>query len=109
MKYLFLLLFLVPNIAYCDDSEAILRGKKLVQDRLYDEALPILAPLEASKQDNPVDLLFYRACCNFYLLNKEEAIKDLKELEWMQNDLPERYKWVAARMYQEIKPLEEDS
>lgn len=110
MKYVvFLIVFLFSTVSYADNKFE--EGKQLAQNRLYDEALEILRDIDPKSQKNPVELFFYRACCNFFLLNKEEALTDLNDLIYYseEHDVPRRFVYTAHRMILDIGPLESDS
>ena len=104
---MFTIIVFFCSVSYADDSKTIQKGKELTQNLLFDEALKVLRPLDPAKQDNSLDLLFYRACCNVYLLHKDEAIKDLEKL--VNTELPPRYNLLVHKMYGEIQKVEEDS
>ena len=84
-------------------------GRMLVRQRLFDEALPLLDPLEPSDVVAPDTLLFYRGVCNHSLLNKKDAIEDLTKLLENQDVIPRRYARTAEMMLSDIEPMKEDS
>lgn len=101
----FIVFFVCSHLTYSHDLDT---AQKLVQNRLYDEGLRILKELDHNTSKDPVKLLFYRACCHFSLLDKEQAISDIENLLEYE-DMPKRYRYVAQRMLIDIKPLEEDT
>jgi len=84
-------------------------GRELVQARLYDEALPMLADLEATDSLDPAAVLFYRGVCRHSLLQKKEALADLRRLLENEAQAPVRFVRTAQLMIADLKPLEEDS
>lgn len=84
-------------------------ARELVQQRLYDEALPVFADVEASDSLDPASVLFYRGVCRHSLLVKKEALADLRRLLENEADAPIRFVRTAQLMIADIKPLEEDS
>jgi tetratricopeptide (TPR) repeat protein len=84
-------------------------ARELVQQRLYDEALPVFADVEASDSVDPASVLFYRGVCRHSLLMKKEALEDLRRLLENESDAPVRFVRTAHLMVADIKPLKEDS
>ncbi|WP_148080447.1 hypothetical protein [Roseimaritima ulvae] len=84
-------------------------GRGLVRERLFDEALPLLADVEVATFIDPATLLFYRAACNHSLLHKKQTLADLRLLLENDQQCPVRYARTAKLMLADIKPLEEDS
>ncbi len=84
-------------------------GRSLVRQRLFDEALPLLADIEFATFIDPATLLFYRAACNHSLLHKKQTLEDLRVLLENDTQCPVRYARTAKLMLADIKPLEEDS
>ena len=106
MRLLIIVLLLVAP-AFAD--EKVDKGKKLTQQHLYDEALVELQDIDVEKTDSKIDLLFYRACCNFYLLNREKALTDLNRLLDYENEAPVRFIFTAKRMLYEIDSMKPDT
>lgn len=105
-----------PTDKRFDKLSAVLRkvvasyiGRDLVRERLFDEALPLLADIEFQTFVDPATLLFYRAACNHALLNKEETLKDLRRLLDNDAECPIRYARTAKLMLVDMKPLKPDS
>ena len=84
-------------------------GRSLVRARLYDEALPVVAEVDASESIDPASSLFYRGVCYHALLMKKEALVDLRMLVENEQDCPTRFARLARLMIADIKPLKEDS
>ncbi len=84
-------------------------GRQLVRQRLYDEALPVIAEVEAAESIDPAATLFYRGACYHALLMKKEALSDLRRLLENEDDCPVRFSRTAKMMVADIKPLKEDS
>ncbi|QDT12987.1 hypothetical protein [Stieleria marina] len=84
-------------------------GRQLVRQRLYDEALPVIAEVEAAESIDPAATLFYRGACYHALLMKKEALTDLRRLLENEDKCPVRFSRTAKMMVADIKPLKEDS
>ncbi|TWT82894.1 hypothetical protein CA13_43570 [Planctomycetes bacterium CA13] len=84
-------------------------GRELVRNRLYDEALPVIAEVDPTESIDPAAVLFYRGACYHSLLMKSEALADLRRLLENQEDAPIRFTRTAQMMVSDIKPLKEDS
>ncbi len=84
-------------------------ARELVQRRLYDEALPVIAEVDAIKSIDPAATLFYRGACYHALLMKKEALADLRMLLENPQHSPVRFTRTAELMIADIQPLKEDS
>ena len=84
-------------------------GRALVRERLYDEALPVIAEVEPTESIDPAAVLFYRGACYHALLLKKEALADLRRLLENEADCPTRFVRTAQMMIADIKPLKEDT
>ncbi len=84
-------------------------GRALVRQRLYDEALPVIAEVEPTESIDPAAVLFYRGACYHALLMKKEALADLRRLLENEDDSPTRFVRTAKMMISDIKPLKEDT
>jgi len=84
-------------------------ARQLVQQRLYDEALPVFADVEPMDCLDPAAVMFYRGVCRHSLLMKKEALSDLKRLLENESAAPVRFTRTAQLMVADIKPLKEDS
>jgi len=84
-------------------------GRGLVRQRLYDEALPVIAEVDPQRTIDPVSALFFRGVCYHALLMKDDALSDLRMLLENEQRVPDRYVRTAKLMVADIKPLKEDS
>jgi len=84
-------------------------ARELVQQRLYDEALPVFADVEPTDCLDPASVMFYRGVCRHSLLMKKEALADLRRLLENEPAAPVRFVRTAQLMVADIKPLKEDS
>ncbi|WP_231612667.1 hypothetical protein [Novipirellula galeiformis] len=84
-------------------------GRELVRNRLYDEALPVIAEVDPTESIDPAAVLFYRGACYHAMLMKKEALADLRRLLENEDDCPVRFSRTATMMVADIKPLKEDS
>lgn len=84
-------------------------GREMAQAQLYDEALRILSGIDLASVADPSTLLFYRALCHHHLLQKDECLKDLRQLLERESELPSRYAITAKLLLSDIEPLEVDS
>lgn len=84
-------------------------ARELVQQRMYDEALPVFADVEPTDCLDPASVMFYRGVCRHSLLMKKEALADLRRLLENESAAPVRFIRTAQLMVADIKPLKEDS
>lgn len=84
-------------------------ARKLVRDRLYDEAMPVIAEVDPQFAIDPATALFHRGACYHALLMKKEALSDLRSLLENEEDCPVRYSRTAKLLVADIRPLKEDS
>ena len=84
-------------------------GRKLVRDRRFDEALPVIAEVDPVDVLDPAAALFYRGACYHALIMKKEALEDLRRLLENEDKCPVRFSQTAKMMVADIKPLKEDS
>ena len=84
-------------------------GRELIRARLYDEALPAIAEVDPVFSIDPAATLFFRGVCYHALLQKEQALTDLRRLLENEQDCPIRFTRTAQLMVADIKPLKEDS
>jgi hypothetical protein len=83
----------------------VFAGRQLVRQRLYDEGLEWLAPVDGSATSDPVALLFFRAVCRHALWDKPElAVEDLQKLLRREKELPARYRMTAQLMLADLRP-----
>ena len=104
------------NWLLSDEQPALVRnnlrllfGRWLAQNRLYDEADPQLAGLDASTVVDPATLLFYQAVVAHRLLQREAGLKALERLKNDVADCPERYRALAGMLENDLKGLEDES
>ncbi|MEM6691303.1 MAG: hypothetical protein AAF664_17890 [Planctomycetota bacterium] len=84
-------------------------GRRLVQSRLFDEAIPVLAEMAPDKSVLPAEALFYRASAYQAMVQKDEAVKDLRDLLRLEGEVPRRFKQTAKMMLADWKPYKEGS
>ena len=84
-------------------------GRELVRQRLYDEALPVIAEVDPAESIDPASALFFRGACYHALLMKSDALADLRMLLENEDRCPDRYARTAKMMIADIKPLKEDT
>ena len=84
-------------------------GRELVRQRLYDEALPVIAEVDPAETIDPASALFFRGVCYHALLMKSDALADLRMLLENEEQVPDRYARTAKMMIADIKPLKEDT
>lgn len=106
MRLLIVLLLLISPV-FAD--EGFNKGKELTQQLLYDEALNYLQDINVDECESKVELLFYRGCCNFYLLNREKALTDLNSLLDYEAEAPKRFIFTAKRMLYELDGMKPDT
>ncbi|MGE0376674.1 MAG: hypothetical protein AB7Q45_14790 [Planctomycetaceae bacterium] len=75
----------------------------------YDSALDLFEQIDPKELVDPAAFLFYRAVCQHGLLLKEEGLETIKQLLEQTEDLPQRYRSVAALMQADLEQLEEKS
>jgi len=84
-------------------------GRALVRSRLFDEALPVIAEVDASRAIDPAAVLFYRGACYHALMMKKETLSDLRRLVDNSEESPVRFVRTAQLMIADIQPLKEDT
>ena len=84
-------------------------ARELVRQRLYDEALPVIAEIDPVDCVDPAATLFYRGACYHALVMKKEALSDLRRLLENEDKCPVRFARTAKMMVADIKPLKVDS
>lgn len=84
-------------------------GRELVRRDRFDEALPLLADLDVAMAIDPATLLFYRGCCQHWLLDREAAVESLDRLLERSDELPARYLRLARLLRADIAGVESDS
>ncbi len=91
------------------DSIRLASGRRLAQNKLYDEALEALSGLAVDQVCDPSTLLFYRAVSQHHLLQSDACIESLNVLLEREDELPVRYRSLAKLMLADITKLKEDS
>lgn len=84
-------------------------GRFLSQRQLYEEALEVLVAIDPKQVVDPASYFFQRAICEHQLLRKNDALKSLGNLLDNTQNVPERYKAVAALMRHDLQQLKEAS
>ena len=90
-------------------SARVWLGRELIRQRLYDEALPVIAEVDPVQTIDPASALFFRGACYHSLMMKKEALADLRMLLENEEHCPDRYSRTANMMVADIKPLKEDT
>tara|TARA_R110002049_G_scaffold72490_1_gene186979 strand:- start:74242 stop:75294 length:1053 start_codon:yes stop_codon:yes gene_type:complete len=90
-------------------SARVWLGRELVRQRLYDEALPVIAEVDPAETIDPASALFFRGACYHALMMKKDALADLRMLLENEDKCPDRYTRTAKMMIADIKPLKEDT
>lgn len=88
---------------------ALWRGRELVRQARFDEALPVLADLDVASSIDPAALLFYRGCCQHWLLDREAALESFDQLLEHEADIPVRFAQLARLLRADIASVETDS
>lgn len=91
------------------DNLRLFYGRWLVQQRLYDEALEQLAPLQPADVVDPAALLFYQAVVHHRMLDREPGLTAIERLLENENSLPKRYASVARLMQADLEGLKDES
>ena len=88
-----------PNLAWLTDTAtpAVVReavtlwwARELVRHDRFDDALPLLAPLDPAAVVDPATLLFLRGACQHWLLLADEAVETLDQLLERETEIPVR-------------------
>ncbi len=91
------------------DAVKLWLGRELVRQDRFDEALPLLVDLDLAAAIDPAALLFYRGCCEHWLLAREAAAESLDRLLEREAEIPVRYARLARLLRADIEGLEDDS
>jgi hypothetical protein len=84
-------------------------GRFLAQRQLYEEGLEVLAAVDPKQIVDPASYFFQRAICEHQLLKKGDAMRSLGNLLDNTQNVPERYKAVAALMRHDLEQLKDAS
>jgi hypothetical protein len=84
-------------------------GRELVRQGRFDEALPLLADLDLATSVDPAGLLFFRGCCQHWLLDRGAAIDSFDQLLERDGEIPVRYARLAALLRADIAGVESGS
>ena len=84
-------------------------GRELVRCDRFDEALPLFAPLDLASSIDPASLLFFRGCCQHWLLIREGAVESFEQLLEREDEIPVRYARLARLLAADIASVESDS
>jgi tetratricopeptide (TPR) repeat protein len=107
-----------PVVAWLDDGDTapferdavkLWLGRELVRLNRFDEALPLLTDLDLATSVDPAAALFYRGCCEHWLLSREAAAETFDRLLERERELPVRYARLARLFRADIARLEADS
>jgi tetratricopeptide (TPR) repeat protein len=88
---------------------ALWRGRELVRQARFDEALPLLVDADVATSIDPASLLFYRGCCQHWLLDREAALESFDRLLEREDDIPVRFAHLARLLRADIASVESDS
>lgn len=91
------------------DQLTLAAGTWLTQNRLFDEAIEILEPLETEQVCEPAMLLFYRGVACQQLIRKDAAVENLSRLMEREGQLPRRFQQLGRLMLADLEGLEDDS
>jgi tetratricopeptide (TPR) repeat protein len=95
--------------AFPRNAVALWRGRELVRQARFDEALPVLADLDVASSIDPASLLFYRGCCQHWLLDREAALESFDQLLEREDDIPVRFAQLARLLRADIAGVDADS
>lgn len=84
-------------------------GRELVRRNRFDEARPLLADLDLTETIDPAAVLFFRGCCEHWLLAPEAAAESFDRLLERESEIPVRYARLARLLRADIAALETDS
>jgi hypothetical protein len=84
-------------------------GHYLAQAKMYDEALEVLSNLDVTQTVDPSTCLFFTAVCQHQLLIKEDGLESIQKLLEQTQDVPIRYRSVAALMQYDLERVADKS
>lgn len=87
----------------------LLYGRRLVHQRLFDEAAEQLVDLKCTDVVDPASLLFYQAVVHHRLMNRTAGLAAIESLLASTENCPRRYVAVARLMKEDLKGLKKDS
>jgi tetratricopeptide (TPR) repeat protein len=88
---------------------ALWAGRELVRQGRFDEALPLLADLDVASSVDPAGLLFYRGCCQHWLLDRDAAMDSFDRLLEREDEIPVRFARLAHLLRVDIASVEPES
>jgi len=95
--------------AFVRDVVRLWWGRELVRHDRFDEALPLVADLDVATSVDPAAVLFTRAACQHWLLDRDAAVDTLDRLLERETEIPVRYARVARLLRADMAALETDS
>jgi hypothetical protein len=107
-----------PDLAWLDEpsTPAFVRdvvrlwwGRELMRRDRFDESLPLVAELDVATSVDPAAVLFTRAACQHWLLDRDAALDTLDRLLEREAEIPVRYARVARLLRADMAALEQDS
>ena len=87
----------------------LLYARWLAQHNLYDEVLDQVVDLQPTDVTDPAALLFYKAVAYHQLVQPDEARAALAQLMEREDQLPPRYRQVAALLDRDLGTIEDES
>jgi len=88
------------------DAVRLWLGRELVRRDRFEEALRLLEPLSVESAVDPAAVLFYRGCCQHWLLEKEAAVESFDTLLEREDTIPLRYARLARLLRADIATVE---
>lgn len=95
--------------AFPRQTIALWAGRELVRQGRFDEALPLLADLDVMSSVDPAALLFYRGCCQHWLLDRDAAVESFDRLLEREDEIPVRFARLARLLRADIASVEPES
>jgi hypothetical protein len=97
------------TVAFPRNVLALWRGRELVRQARFDEGLAVLADVDLASSIDPASLLFYRGCCQHWLLDREAALESFDQLLEREEHIPVRFAKLARLLRADIATVESDS
>jgi tetratricopeptide (TPR) repeat protein len=88
------------------DAVRLWLGRELVRRDRFEEALRLLESLPVESAVDPAAVLFYRGCCQHWLLEKEAAVESFDTLLEREDTIPLRYARMARLLRADIAAVE---